>query len=180
MPSNGFRVSSRVVAVAHPRVHRELQHVVSVLQQKIPERRRMPPFSLCLHRQVKKDNHPHSTGLQAFPSVWVSMLHPRPHLLPRTNPLRAGTAPSVIRQIKLVQLAVMVQPQARLKTIHRQTAVGHNSPPLGREGLPFFFFNRNVITKNIDLVFLDFSYGSKRHTFKNIRPIMRFHFDCSI
>lgn len=46
--------------------------------------------------------------------------------------------------------------------------------------MPFFFFNRNVITKNIDLVLLDFSYGSKRHAFKNIRPIMRFHFDCSI
>ena len=37
-----------------PAYTEKLQHVVSVLQQKIPERRRMPPFSLCLHRQVKK------------------------------------------------------------------------------------------------------------------------------
>ena len=72
----------------------------------------------------------------------------------------------VIRQIKLVQLTVMVQTQARLKTIHRQAAVGHNSPPLGREGLPFFFFHRGIIAKDIDLIFLNFLYYAKRQTFK--------------
>ena len=86
----------------------------------------------------------------------------------------------VIRQIKLVQLTVMVQTQARLKTIHRQSAVGHNSPPLGREGLPFFFFHRGIIAKDIDLIFLNFLYYAKRQTFKEVCPFMGFYPNSSV
>ena len=70
---------------------------------------------------------------------------------------------------------------ADARRVHdHQTAVGHNSPPLGREGLPFFFFHRGIIAKDIDLIFLNFLYYAKRQTFKEVCPFMGFYPNSSV